>query len=114
MKENGIHTSHDNPAAQAEFDTHVDRYLRRNYLVNLLYGLFGTTGFRLFFAPTFVPKYIMTLSGSNFVVGLLQAVGSITHIITLFFAVHVAEKSRLKNRVFIFRSSCLNLLEATS
>ncbi|MCP4751750.1 MAG: MFS transporter [Proteobacteria bacterium] len=87
--------------AQTVFEDHVKRNLRRNYAVNLLYGLFGTTGFRLFFAPTFVPKYIKTLSGSNIVVGLLQAVGSLMHIITLIFAVRIAETDRLRNRVVV-------------
>lgn len=93
--------AHDNANTQSEFDNHVNRHLHRNYFVLLLYSLFGTTGFRLLFVPTFIPKYVMTLSGSNFIVGLLQAVGSLTHIITLFFSVHVAETSRLKKRVVI-------------
>lgn len=94
-----------NRDTQAEFDSYVKWNLKRNYIVNLLYGLFGTTGFRLFFAPTFVPKYIKTLSGSNIVVGSLQAVGSLMHIITLIFAVKVAETDRVKNRVIIVGSS---------
>jgi MFS family permease len=92
--------SNNNQNTSEHYDAYVDRHLRRNYLVNLLYGLFGTTGFRLFFAPTFVPKYVLTLSNSNTMVGLLQAVGAATHIITLFFAVRFAETSKLRNRVF--------------
>ena len=91
--------------SQTEFDRFVKVNLRRNYVVNLLYGLFGTTGFRLFFAPTFVPKYIKTLSGSNIVVGLLGTIGSLTHIITLIFAVNVAETDRVRNRVILVGAS---------
>jgi MFS family permease len=85
--------------ADAGFDQYVDHNLRRNYAVNLLYGLFGTTGFHLIMAPTFVPKYIMTLSGSNIVVGLLQLIAALSHIFSLLFAVRYAETSLLRKRV---------------
>lgn len=85
--------------AQVGFGQYVERNLRRNYTVNLLYGLFGTTGFHLIMAPTFVPKYIMTLSGSNIIVGLLQLVAALSHIFSLLFAVRYAEASLLRKRV---------------
>ncbi len=84
---------------QAEFDAFVATHLRRNYIVNLLYGLFGTTGFRLIMAPTFVPQYIKALSGSNTVVGLLQLVGAITRTTSPVFAVSFAEARYLRLRV---------------
>lgn len=52
---------------------------RRNLAAQLLYGLFGQAGQRLFTAPTFLPAFLFALSGSEFVVGLargLQAVGT--------------------------------------
>lgn len=85
--------------AHAVFEAHVDRHLRRNYFVNLLYGLFGTTGFRLIMAPTFVPQYMKALSGSNTIVGLLQLVGSITRTTSPVFAVSFAEARFLRWRV---------------
>lgn len=85
--------------AHAVFDAHVDTHLRRNYIVNLFYGLFGTTGFRLIMAPTFVPTYVKGLSGSNSVVGLLQLVTAVARTISPVFAVSLAEAPRIKNRV---------------
>lgn len=56
------------------------RDLPRNFSVHLIHGLLGQTGFRLVNTPTFVPAYILLLSGgSDLAVGLalsLQALGS--------------------------------------
>ena len=84
---------------EESFDPYVKRHLKRNYALNLGYGLFGTTGFRLINAPTFVPKYIMMLSGSNTVVGLLRLVGSLAQLSALFMAVPFAEVPLLRLRV---------------
>jgi len=43
--------------------------LSRNYLVLLLHGMLGQTGFRLINAPTFMPAYLLLLSGSELLVG---------------------------------------------
>ena len=42
--------------------------LQRNIAAQLLNGMFGQTGFRLIQAPTFVPQFLLVLSGSEFVV----------------------------------------------
>jgi MFS family permease len=69
------------PDARAErrFQIQVQRNLTRNYIAHLVHGMLGQTGFRLLNAPTFLPAYIMLLSGgSNLAVGLaaaLQAFG---------------------------------------
>ena len=58
----------------------IQQDLRRNILVQLAHGMLGQTGFRLFNAPTFLPVYLYTLSGSEFFVGLarsLQAAGQV-------------------------------------
>ena len=58
----------------------VQQHLRRNIVVQLAHGMFGQTGFRLFNAPTFLPVYLYTISGSEFLVGLarsLQAGGQV-------------------------------------
>ena len=54
--------------AQAE-DHFVAENFRRNYRANLYYGMFGQTGFRLIYAPTFIPAYIHQLTGSDALVG---------------------------------------------
>ena len=51
----------------------VHANLRRNTIANFAHGMLGMTGFRLIAAPTFVPSYIFTLTGSSFAVGLAQA-----------------------------------------
>ena len=43
--------------------------LKRNYIVLLIHGMLGQTGFRLINAPTFIPAYLLLLSGSEFIVG---------------------------------------------
>ena len=58
----------------------VQRNLHRNIIVQLAHGMLGQTGFRLFNAPTFLPVYLFSLSGSEFFVGLarsLQAAGQV-------------------------------------
>src|SRR5262249_17365599 len=54
--------------------------LKRNYLGHYLHGMLGQTGFRLVNAPTFVPAYLHSLTGSDTWVGLgtsLQQLGAI-------------------------------------
>lgn len=67
-------------AADAEYDKFVRDNLPRNYLGHYLHGMLGMTGFRLVNAPTFVPAYLHSISGSDAWVGLgssLQQLGSI-------------------------------------
>lgn len=66
----------------AAFDEFVRQNRRWNITVNLLYGLFGTTGWRLIMAPTFVPDYMYKLGGSNFIVGLLLSCGGAARFVT--------------------------------
>lgn len=65
--------------AERAYAAEVDAHLTRNYLAHLGHGLLGQTGFRLLNAPTFLPAYILLLSGgSNVAVGVilsLQALG---------------------------------------
>ncbi len=65
-------------AEEAAYQRFVWANLKRNYLGHYVHGMLGMTGFRLLHAPTFLPAYIFSLSGSNVVVGLalaLQQVG---------------------------------------
>lgn len=70
----------DNDRAERRFQIQVKRNLTRNFTAHLVHGMLGQTGFRLLNAPTFMPAYIMLLSGgSNFAVGVatsLQAFGT--------------------------------------
>ena len=50
--------------------------------MQLGHGLFGQTGFRLFNAPTFLPVYLYTLSGSEFIVGLARSLESVGQMLT--------------------------------
>ena len=65
--------------AEQRYQIHIQRNLTLNFLAQLAHGMLGQTGFRLVMAPTFIPAYIMMLSGgSQFMVGLalsLQALG---------------------------------------
>ena len=65
---------------QAGYDRFVMANLKRNYAGHYLHGMLGMTGFRLVNAPTFVPAYLHSLSGSDALVGLglsLQQLGGI-------------------------------------
>lgn len=52
---------------------------RRNLLAQILHGTFGQAGQRLITAPTFMPAFLLSVFGSEFLVGLcraLQALGA--------------------------------------
>jgi hypothetical protein len=64
--------------AERRYQIEIRRNLNRNCIVHLVHGMLGQTGFRLVNAPTFLPAYILLLSGSDLAVGLalaLQALG---------------------------------------
>ena len=67
---------------QKAFDEDVRRNFRWNFTVNLIYGLFGTTGWQLIMAPIFVPTYMKALGGSNTIVGLLLFCGGLSRFLT--------------------------------
>lgn len=54
-------------------DEEIRRHLGRNYPAQLVHGMLAMTGFRLVNAPTFLPAYLHTLSGSDFFVGAAMA-----------------------------------------
>jgi len=64
--------------AERLYQLEIRRNLNRNFIVHLIHGMLGQTGFRLINAPTFLPAYILLLSGSDIAVGIalaLQALG---------------------------------------
>ena len=67
---------------QEQNDAFVAKHLKRNIVVQLTHGLFGQTGFRLFAAPTFLPVYLYSLSGSEFVVGLARSLEAVGQMLT--------------------------------
>jgi len=67
---------------QKAFDEDVRKNFRWNFTVNLIYGLFGTTGWQLIMAPIFVPTYMKALGGSNTIVGLLLFCGGLSRFLT--------------------------------
>ncbi len=72
----------DASAEKTAFREEVRKNYRWNLTFNLLYGLFGTTGWQLINAPTFVPMYVYKLGGSNVLVGLLLSLGGLSRFIT--------------------------------
>ena len=57
--------------AEQRYQIFVQRNLTRNFFALLVHGMLGQTGFRFINAPTFIPAYILMLSGgSNLMVGL--------------------------------------------
>ena len=59
--------------AERRYQLQVKRDLPRNFMAHLGHGMLGQTGFRFINAPTFIPAYLLMLSGgSNVVVGLLS------------------------------------------
>jgi len=68
--------------AVARYRAEVKRNYRWNVTAHLLYGLLGTTGWRLITAPTFVPDYLFRLGGSNLVVGALLFAGGLARFLS--------------------------------
>ncbi|MDB5694463.1 MAG: major facilitator superfamily 1 [Sphingomonas bacterium] len=58
---------------QADDDAFVQRHLRRNFTGHFIHGMLGLTGFRVMYAPTLIPSYILLLTGSAAMVGLGQS-----------------------------------------
>src|SRR5512139_2894447 len=69
----GTEVGADRLPSEPEHAAFVAKNLRRNFAAHFAHGMMGMTGFRLIYAPTFVPTYIFQLTGSTFAVGLSQA-----------------------------------------
>ena len=67
------HTASVQQRALAEHARFVDANLKRNFAANFIHGVLGMTGFRLIYAPTIIPAYLMLLTGSAAAVGLGSA-----------------------------------------
>lgn len=84
----------------ARYEAEVQRHYRWNVGAHLLYGLLGTTGWRLITAPTFVPDYLFRLSGSNMVVGALLFAGGVARFLS-----PLVGASRVAHRPLVKRSA---------
>jgi MFS family permease len=83
--------------AFARYQAEVQRHYRWNVGAHLLYGLLGTTGWRLITAPTFVPDYLFRLGGSNLAVGALLFAGGLARFLSpLVGASHVGHRPLVK------------------
>ena len=66
----GEFPSQDLATREVAYRAFVERNLRRNFAGHFIHGMLGLTGFRLLYAPTFIPSYIHRLTGSDALVGL--------------------------------------------
>jgi MFS family permease len=81
--------------AEREYNLHIRRNLTPNYIAHLFHGMLGQTGFKLLNAPTFLPAYIMLLSGgSNLAVGLALSLQSLGMMLTPLIGANVIEYRR--------------------
>ncbi|MFK7912561.1 MAG: MFS transporter [Pseudomonadales bacterium] len=81
--------------AEKRYTLDIQRHLTRNFLIHLCHGLFGQTGFRLLQAPTFLPAYVLLLSGgSSFAVGLALSIQSIGMALTPVVGANLIEHRR--------------------
>jgi MFS family permease len=92
---------------QEAFEDHVRRNARWNFTVNLLYGLFGTTGWQLIMTPVFVPTYMKELGGSNTIVGLLLFCGGFSRFFTPTLTASLVEHEPLMKRKSILVGSIM-------
>jgi len=79
---------------EARLHAEASRHLPRNFVVLLLHGLLGQTGFRMIQAPTFIPSYVFLLSGSELVVGLARAAQALGQFVTPVLSANLAEHRR--------------------
>jgi MFS family permease len=90
---------------QKTFDEDVHRNIRWNFTLNLLYGLFGTTGWQLIMAPLFVPAYVKELGGTNTIVGLLLFCGGISRFVTPLVTAPLVEHKQFMKRTSVIVGS---------
>ena len=58
---------------EAHYAAEVEANLKRNMIANFIHGMLGMTGFRIIYAPTLIPAYLLLISGSPLIVGLGQS-----------------------------------------
>ena len=79
-----------------ENDRFVAANLKRNFIAHFAHGMLGMTGFRLIYAPTFVPTYLYMLTGSSLMVGVSQALQQVGAVLSpLLSASQIEDKKRI-------------------
>ncbi len=69
--------------AERRYEIFIQRNLARNFMAHLFHGMLGQTGFRFINAPTFIPAYLLMLSGgSNLLVGAALALQGLGQMLT--------------------------------
>lgn len=77
--------------ANSEYDAFIRDNLRRNFTGHFIHGMLGMTGFRIINAPTFIPAYIYSLSGSSALVGLAMSLQQLGAVISPIFGASIVE-----------------------
>jgi MFS family permease len=80
--------------SERDYQAFIERNLKRNYVAHVFHGLLGQTGFRLVNAPTFLPAYVLLLSGSEFVVGLARSIQYLGMFLSPMIAANLIEHRR--------------------
>jgi len=97
--------------AERIYQLQVWRNLRRNYLAHLVHGMLGQTGFSLLMAPTFMPAYVLLLSGnSHFTVGLVQSLQHFGMMVTPLLGAHMIAHRRKVLNVGLLTGSGMRLM----
>ncbi len=90
-------------------EAYVKEHLNRNIAVQLTHGMFGQTGFRIFNAPTFLPVFLYSLSGSEFVVGLARSLQAFGQVITPMAGAAMIGHRRKTLRITLFYGALMRL-----
>lgn len=81
---------------EAAYDAFVWKNLKRNYAGHFIFGMLGMTGFRVMYAPTFLPAYLFSLSHSATLVGLATAVQQVGQMLSpLFGASQIEHRTKI-------------------
>ncbi|MFI4972947.1 MAG: MFS transporter [Caulobacterales bacterium] len=82
--------------AEAEYERFVWKNLPRNFAAHFLHGMLGMTGMRIFNAPTFLPAYLHSLTGSDALVGLGQSLQQLGAVVSpVVGATHIEHRKRV-------------------
>jgi MFS family permease len=79
---------------EADYEAFVWKNLPRNYFANFMHGMLGMTGMRILNAPTFLPAYLFSVSGSTTIVGLGLALQQVGQIVSPVVAAGLVENQR--------------------
>lgn len=99
-----------NRNAERIYQLQVARNLKRNYLSHLAHGMLGQTGFNLLTAPTFLPAYILLLSGMPLMVGVVQSLMSFGMMLTPIIGAHLIAHRPQVLKTGLFTGTLMRLM----